>query len=182
MGEHRRAVELSQRFPATECKVVLVVRLARKQLFRHISRTSETRFGDAGAIEQIRALDSAIIAKTTHTDRQIAHLDGANIEIREAVGTDNFFLCGLSAEEVAARRTGYDPQAIVAADGDLREVIEVLQSGQFNLSEPGIFDPVIASILDPRDAWMTAADFASFVAAQRQVASTYQDRDRRPYY
>ena len=112
----------------------------------------------------------------------IGTLDGANIEIREAVGTDNFFLCGLSAEEVAARRTGYDPQAIVAADGDLREVIEVLQSGQFNLSEPGIFDPVIASILDPRDAWMTAADFTSFVAAQRQVASTYQDRDRRPYY
>ena len=108
----------------------------------------------------------------------IGTLDGANIEIREAVGTDNFFLCGLSAEEVAARRTGYDPQAIVAADGDLREVMEVLQSGQFNLSEPGIFDPVIASILDPRDAWMTAADFTSFVAAQRQVASTYQDRDR----
>ena len=108
----------------------------------------------------------------------IGTLDGANIEIREAVGADNFFLFGLNAEEVAKTRKQYDPQAIVAADDDLGEVMEVLQSGHFNLSEPGIFDPIIDSILSPHDAWMTAADFGSFIAAQRRVASTYLDSER----
>jgi starch phosphorylase len=107
----------------------------------------------------------------------IGTLDGANIEIRDAVGAENFFLCGMSADEVVAARPQYNPAAIVAADDDLREVMEVLQSGQFNLSEPGIFDPVIDSILSPQDPWMTAADFASLVSAQRQVANCYQDRD-----
>jgi starch phosphorylase len=108
----------------------------------------------------------------------IGTLDGANIEIREAVGAENFFLCGMSAEEVAQARPQYDPGAIVAADDDLREVMEVMQSNQFSLSEPGIFDPIIEGILSPQDAWMTAADFASFVAAQRLAASTFQDRER----
>ena len=75
----------------------------------------------------------------------------------------------MNADEVAAMRAQYDPVAIVAADDDLREVMEVLQSGQFNLSEPGIFDSVINSILSPQDPWMTAADFASLVVAQREV-------------
>jgi starch phosphorylase len=108
----------------------------------------------------------------------VGTLDGANIEIRDAVGEDNFFLCGMSAEEVAATHAHYDPAAIVAADDDLCEVMEVLQSGQFNRDEPGIFDPVINSILSPQDPWMTAADFASLVAAQREVADCYRDRQR----
>ena len=108
----------------------------------------------------------------------IGTLDGANIEIREAVGADNFFLCGMNAEEVVKTRKQYDPQAIVAADDDLGEVMDVLQSGHFNLSEPGIFNPIIDSILSPQDAWMTAADFGSFVAAQREVANTFVDKER----
>jgi starch phosphorylase len=108
----------------------------------------------------------------------IGTLDGANIEIRDAVGADNFFLCGMSADEVAAARANYDPAAIVAADEDLYEVMEVLQSGQFNQSEPGIFDPIIDSIMSPQDPWMTAADFASLVAAQRSVADCYRQRER----
>jgi len=108
----------------------------------------------------------------------IGTLDGANIEIREAVGAENFFLFGLSAAQVAQTRGNYDPAAIVAADDDLREVMEVLQSGQFNQSEPGIFDPIINTILSPDDPWMTAADFASFVAAQRRVASAFKDREQ----
>ena len=74
-------------------------------------------------------------------------------------------------------RPGYKPKAIVAANDNLREVMEVLQSGQFNASEPGIFDPIINAILSPHDAWMTAADFASFTTAQRRVAETYRDQD-----
>jgi starch phosphorylase len=94
------------------------------------------------------------------------------------VGAENFFLCGMNAEQVAQMRGDYDPAAIVAADDDLREVMQVLQSGQFNPSEPGIFDPIINTILSPDDAWMTAADFASFVAAQRRVANAFRDRQQ----
>jgi len=108
----------------------------------------------------------------------IGTLDGANIEIREAVGADNFFLCGMNADEVVAARSNYNPAAIVSANADLREVMEVLQSGQFNRAEPGIFNPVIDSILSPHDPWMTAADFTSLVAAQRSVADCYRDRER----
>ncbi len=107
----------------------------------------------------------------------IGTLDGANIEIREAVGEDNFFLFGLNAEAVTAMRPHYKPKDIVAADDDLREVISALQSRQFNASEPGIFDPIINAILSPQDPWMTAADFAGFVSAQRQVAATYLDQE-----
>ena len=108
----------------------------------------------------------------------IGTLDGANIEIRDAVGAENFFLCGLNAEEVMATRPRYDPKSIIAADDDLAEVIEALQSGQFNPSEPGIFDPIIGSIMSPQDPWMTAADFASLVVAQNHAAAAYRDRDR----
>ena len=107
----------------------------------------------------------------------IGTLDGANIEIREAVGEDNFFLFGLDAKEVAAMRPRYKPESIVAANSDLNEVMELLKSGQFNKSEPGIFNPVINAILSPQDPWMTAADFAGFVEAQRRVAESYKDQE-----
>ncbi len=107
----------------------------------------------------------------------IGTLDGANIEIREAVGDDNFFLFGLDAGAVATMRPRYKPKAIVAADEDLNEVITVLQNGQFNASEPGIFDPIINAVLSPQDPWMTAADFTGYVAAQRRVDETYLDRE-----
>lgn len=108
----------------------------------------------------------------------IGTLDGANIEIREEVGEENFFLFGLTAEQVDAKRGRYDPASIVAADKDLARVIHLLESGHFNLFEPGLFDPIVQSILNPYDPWLTAADFRSFVDAQRQVATAYRDRER----
>jgi starch phosphorylase len=108
----------------------------------------------------------------------IGTLDGANIEIREEVGEDNFFLFGLTADQVDATRGHYDPAAIVAADADLARVIHLLQSGHFNLFEPGLFDPIVHSILNPHDPWLTAADFRGFVDAQREVATAYLDRER----
>ena len=108
----------------------------------------------------------------------IGTLDGANIEIREEVGEDNFFLFGLTADQVDATRGHYDPAAIVAADTDLARVIHLLQSGHFNLFEPGLFDPIVHSILNPHDPWLTAADFRGFVDAQRKVAAAYRDRER----
>ena len=108
----------------------------------------------------------------------IGTLDGANIEIREEVGADNFFLFGLTAEQVEAARGHYDPVAIVAADTDLARVMHLLESGHFNLFEPGLFDSVVQSILSPNDPWLTAADFRSYVNAQQAVATAYGDRER----
>jgi starch phosphorylase len=108
----------------------------------------------------------------------IGTLDGANIEIREAVGEDNFFLFGLTAEEVFEQRKTYDPDAIIAADDEFSQIMELLQCGFFNQFEPGIFDGIISSIRSPCDMWMTAADFRSFIDAQERVATAYRDRRR----
>jgi len=108
----------------------------------------------------------------------IGTLDGANIEIREEVGDDNFFMFGLTAQEVEETRSHYNPAAHVAADENLARVINLLRSGHFNLFEPGLFDPVIDSIINPTDPWLTAADFSSYVAVQRQIAEAYRDRER----
>ncbi|MDR0480999.1 MAG: glycogen/starch/alpha-glucan phosphorylase [Gallionellaceae bacterium] len=107
----------------------------------------------------------------------IGTLDGANIEIREEAGKDNFFLFGLTAEEADALLSHYDPNAIIAADEDLKRVMSLLESGHFNLFEPGIFDPVIQSVRSSSDPWLTAADFRSFVEAQKDVAQAYQDTE-----
>jgi starch phosphorylase len=105
----------------------------------------------------------------------IGTLDGANIEIREEVGAENFFLFGLTAEEVERKKGDYDPGAIIESNEDLRRVMQFLESGYFNRFEPGIFDPVIDSIRSPLDPWMTAADFPSYVEAQRCAAMAYRD-------
>ncbi len=107
----------------------------------------------------------------------VGTLDGANIEIRDAAGAENFFLFGLDADEVARMRTHYQPEAIVAADKDLAAVMAALQSGAYNAHEPGIFDHIINAISSPHDPWMTAADFASFAAAQREVSRAFRDRE-----
>jgi len=106
----------------------------------------------------------------------IGTLDGANIEIREEVGDDNFFLFGLTAEEVAQTRQHYRPQQIIDTDDDLAAVMRLLRSGHFNQFEYGLFDPVINAITSTQDPWLTAADFRSFVDAQEQVAQAYQDQ------
>ena len=108
----------------------------------------------------------------------IGTLDGANIEIREEVGDEHFFMFGLTAEEVEEMRKGYAPGAIIEADTDLGRVMNLLAFGHFNLFEPGIFDPIISAITSPHDPWMVAADFRSYVDAQQRVAAAYQDRER----
>ena len=108
----------------------------------------------------------------------IGTLDGANIEIREEVGDDNFFLFGLTAEQVEAARAHYDPNALIANDPDLKRVMELLESGHFNRFEPGLFDPVIHAIRSPHDPWLVAADFRSFIDAQARAAEAYRDRAR----
>ncbi|MDD8058047.1 glycogen/starch/alpha-glucan phosphorylase [Shewanella metallivivens] len=107
----------------------------------------------------------------------IGTLDGANIEMLEEVGNENFFLFGLNADQVAQTKVNYQPQQIIAQSEALSGVLSMLKSGHFNLVEPGIFDHIIASITDPYDQWMTAADFESYRIAQEKVAQTYLDQD-----
>ena len=108
----------------------------------------------------------------------IGTLDGANVEIREAVGENNFFLFGLTVDAINEMRGQYDPQAIIDADEDFARVMQLLESGHFNRFEPGILDPVIQAVREPADMWMTAADFRSFIDAQVLAGETYKDRDR----
>ncbi|PPD49204.1 MAG: glycogen phosphorylase [Methylobacter sp.] len=108
----------------------------------------------------------------------IGTLDGANIEIREEVGDENFFLFGLTEEQVEQLRHHYDPVTMISQDEDLKRVMNLLECGHFNQFESGIFDAVIAALKSPNDPWMTIADFRSFVDAQKQVEHAYRDKDR----
>ncbi|MET0027741.1 MAG: glycogen/starch/alpha-glucan phosphorylase [Candidatus Thiodiazotropha sp.] len=105
----------------------------------------------------------------------IGTLDGANIEILEEVGENNFFLFGMTSEEVDHMRSHYAPNAIIEQHDPLNRVMQLLESGYFNQFEPGIFDPIIESIRSPYDPWMTAADFPSYLEAQERAASAYMD-------
>jgi starch phosphorylase len=107
----------------------------------------------------------------------IGTLDGANIEILEAVGEENFFLFGLNASEVVEHRHAYDPGQLIAGDEDLARVMHLLESGHFNMLEPGIFEGISAAIRSPTDPWMTAADFRSYSNAQQRVSDTWADRE-----
>jgi glycogen phosphorylase len=105
----------------------------------------------------------------------IGTYDGANIEILDAVGADNFFLFGLHANEVEALRGHYQPQALLEKDPELREVLDLLAAGHFNPREPGIFDMILGALLSPHDPWMTLADFRSYVDTQARVAAAWHD-------
>jgi starch phosphorylase len=107
----------------------------------------------------------------------IGTYDGANIEILEAVGEDNFFLFGLKDDEVAALRGDYRPWEYVEQDKDLQDVMQLLKAGHFNAYEPFIFDNIINALLSPTDPWMSLADFRGFVDAQEQVSLAWQDQD-----
>lgn len=106
----------------------------------------------------------------------IGTYDGANIEILDAVGEENFFLFGLRVEDIPEFRAHTDPNQIIAADEDLNRVMKLLECGHFSMFEPGLFEPVIQSIRNPQDPWMTAADFRSYVETQNRAALTYRDQ------
>ncbi|NOU21175.1 MAG: glycogen/starch/alpha-glucan phosphorylase [Methyloglobulus sp.] len=108
----------------------------------------------------------------------IGTLDGANIEILEEVGEDNFFLFGLAEDQVENMRNHYDPGSLINADEDIKRVLNLLEEGHLNQFEPGIFDDILNSIKSPHDPWMTIADFRSFIDAQKRVSEAYQDKER----
>ena len=107
----------------------------------------------------------------------IGTLDGANVEILQEVGEENFFLFGLKTPEVEALRGHYNPRHFIEQSYNLQAVLGLLESGHFNRFEEGIFDDLIASIKSTQDPWMTIADFDSYVCAQEKAAAAYHDRD-----
>lgn len=106
----------------------------------------------------------------------IGTYDGANIEILEAVGGENFFLFGLREEDIPRYRTQHTPNQIIADDEDLRRVMQLIECGHFNLFEPGLFDAIVQAVRRDDDPWMVAADFRHYVEAQKKAVETYQDR------
>ena len=108
----------------------------------------------------------------------IGTLDGANIEIREEAGEDNFFLFGLNETEVQELMSHYNPCAMIDEDEDLKAIMKLLESGHFNQFEQGIFDDIIGSLKSPNDPWMTIADLRSYIDAQQRVSDAYRDRER----
>ncbi|MDA1165743.1 MAG: glycogen/starch/alpha-glucan phosphorylase [Planctomycetota bacterium] len=108
----------------------------------------------------------------------IGTLDGANIEIREQAGDENFFLFGLDAAGVEQTRSNYQPNTIIAGDSDIQRIMQLLEGGTFNDSEPGIFSMLTAGLRNAHDPWLTIADLRSFIDAQQQVNDAYVDQDR----
>ncbi len=108
----------------------------------------------------------------------IGTLDGANIEIREKAGAENFFLFGLDENGVHEQKKNYDPNSIIAGDEDIKRVMSMLESGLFCENEPGIFNVLTAGLRNPHDQWVTIADFRSYIDAQKKVSQTYRDQDQ----
>ncbi len=106
----------------------------------------------------------------------IGTLDGANIEIREEVGADNFFLFGLTAEQVyELKARGYNPKEYYDSDPELREAVEKISSGSFSRGDRNLFKPLVDSLLYD-DSYLLFADYRSYVERQGQVGVAYKDQ------
>ena len=108
----------------------------------------------------------------------IGTLDGANVEIREEVGAENFFLFGMTAEEAySLQARGYDPREYYGANLELQGVIQRISSGYFSKGDQELFKPLVDSLLF-YDTFMLFADFGAYVDAQKQVDEAYRDQER----
>ena len=104
--------------------------------------------------------------------------DGANIEIRDAVGADDVFIFGMHADEVARRRAaGYSPREVYAANPELKQVLDQIGAGHFSPDEPARYSPIVSALLEHGDHYMLLADYAAYVAAQDRVDTLFRDRD-----
>lgn len=108
----------------------------------------------------------------------IGTLDGANVEIREQVGAENFFLFGLDTTAVhALKASGYEPRAYYEENRELKETIDLIACGFFSHGDPGLFKPLVDNLLN-RDEYLVLADYQSYVECQEEVSRIYEDRQR----
>jgi len=107
----------------------------------------------------------------------IGTLDGANVEIRQEVGEDNFFLFGLKTDEVSQMKSeGYNPWEFYSSNPALREVIDQISSGYFSPEDSNLFKPLVDSLLY-HDEYMLLADYQSYIDCQDRVSEAYRDWD-----
>ena len=104
-------------------------------------------------------------------------LDGANIEIMEEAGKENIFIFGHTAEEVTAIKETYDPYEYCFKNEEIKRAIDLLFSGYFNYTEPGIFEPLRQALFDEGDRYMHFADLASYDKAHTAALELYKDRE-----
>lgn len=108
----------------------------------------------------------------------IGTLDGANIEIREEAGAENFFLFGLTAEEVYAKKAeGYNPMECYENNEELRNVIDRIAEGYFSYGDKKLFKPIVDSLLY-HDPYMLLTDYQAYVDCQDRVSEAYKDTER----
>ncbi len=108
----------------------------------------------------------------------VGTLDGANVEIREEVGAENFFLFGLTVDEVARIKAGgYRPESQIEADANLGAALELIASGHFSRGDREVFRPIVEN-LRHSDPFLVLADFGHYVACQEQVSEAWRDQDR----
>jgi starch phosphorylase len=105
-------------------------------------------------------------------------LDGANIEIRDRVGEDNFFLFGLNADEVfALKQDGYFPMEHYEQNPELKAALDRIASGAFAGGDTALFKPLLDGLLH-HDEYLLLADYASYIVCQDQASAAYQDQER----
>ena len=106
----------------------------------------------------------------------IGTLDGANVEIMEEAGEGNIFIFGLTAQEVEQRRLGYNPWDTYSSDGEIRWAIDLIERDFFSMTEPGVFQPLVQSLLSQGDSYMVLADLRAYIRTQERVDAAYKDR------
>lgn len=108
----------------------------------------------------------------------VGTLDGANVEIRERVGAENFFLFGLNAEEVLeCKKRGYWPRDYYEANSELRDAIDCIAAGDFSRGDRELFRPIVDSLLD-RDDYLLLVDYPAYLECSERAAEAYRDQDR----
>jgi starch phosphorylase len=108
----------------------------------------------------------------------IGTLDGANVEMAEAIGEENLFLFGLTADEVASLRPSYDPYAIYEANVELKGVLDMIAGEIFCPGNAGLFQPIFDALVHHGDPFFVLADYGAYIEAQDRVARCFLDSDR----
>ncbi len=110
----------------------------------------------------------------------VGTLDGANVEIREEVGAENFFLFGKTVEEIEQlkREGGYNPWDYYHKYPEIKRIMDALKGGFFDLDEPNLYQPIYDALLTYGDRYFHLADFHAYLEAQRQAGQAYRDTDR----
>jgi glycogen phosphorylase len=108
----------------------------------------------------------------------IGTLDGANVEMREQVGEENFFIFGNTTPQVAdLRAKGYDPRTYYETDGELRATLDAIRNGVFSPSEPARFQAIFDALVNWGDHYLLLADYADYIATQDRVDTLYRNAD-----